>query len=391
MRWVVVASLVAGCYPVEGNECEPGPFWDGPYLENPHVASTGERMLVGWREVTIDGDVSGTFHGAFTDGMTTEAPFDYEPGLEPRSALSGPDRALVTGGLGDGRSFHELRLPTGARVGPAFELAGFTGTCAFDGDAFLIVRPGGLVRVGLDGTTGPLIAIDGIGACAATANVTWVMTGGLDEPLTGRRIARGGGVLDPIPRLLLDEAYIWIAAARPSETVIVSQDRDDQRTVVVVADDGSVTTRPLAIDVAFSRPAILVAERDGYLLILEGTGKPVAHGVHLAPDGSVLGAPFVLVDPIRGNTIAAARTGAATTVVFDELSNLGNPPRIDSIRIDDGQLPRDAAVIATVEGEAYTVDCGCQTGRGAGGLVGLVGLLLCGSRRRARETRRPAT
>jgi len=389
VRWVVVASLLAGCYPVEGNECDPGPFWDGPYFGNPHVASTGERMVVVWDEVTLDG--SGTFRGAMTDGVTSDEPFDYEPGREPGDALSGPDRALVTGSIGDGRSFYELRLPSGQRVAPPVELAGFTGTCTFDGDAFLIARPGGLVRIALDGTAGPLIAIDDVGECAATATVTWVLNGGSDEPILGRRIARGGGVIDASPRLILDGSYFWVAAARSNQTVIVSEDRENQRTFVVVRDDGSVATRPLAIDVPFSRPAVLVAERDSYLLILEGSGQLVAHGVRLTPEGNVLGAPFVLVDPIRGNTIAAARTGDATTVVYDELANRDGPPKLDSIRIDDGQPPRDVASVASVEGELYTVDCGCQTGRGAGGLVGLIVLLLCGSRRHARGTRSPAT
>ncbi|HEY5935899.1 MAG TPA: hypothetical protein VIU61_14720 [Kofleriaceae bacterium] len=393
MRWAVFASVLLGaCYPVEGNECDPGPFWDGPYLENPGAASTGDRMLVVWREVDIgDGVVTGTYRGAPTDGTTSDAPFDYEPGLAPRAMLSGSDRALVTGELDGGGSFYELRLASGARVAPAVELAAFTGTCAFDGDAFLITRPNAVVRIAPDGTAGPPISITGIDECAATSAVTWVITGGSDEPIVGRRIARGGGVLDPDARMILDDSYFFVAAARASEAVVISQDRDDRRTFVVLADDGTATAVPLAIDVAFSRPTRLIGERAGYLLILESTGTSVVHGVRLAPDGTVLGAPFVLLDHAAGNTLVAVRTGDATTVVFDELPHGGEAPRIDAIRIADGAPPSEPTTIETTTGEAYTVDCGCQAGHGVGWLAGLVLLGLCRSRSRCRRSRSPTS
>lgn len=394
MRLAVIASLLSACYPVEGNECSEGPFWDGPALENPHVASTGDRLLVTWREyiVTDDGVIDDVYRGTLVDDAGVVAGrFDFEPGLEPAALLSGPDRALVTGELDGGGSFYELRLASGTRVGPV-ELPGFTGTCAFDGDGFLITRPGGLVRIAPDGSAGPPIAIAGIDKCAATDAVTWVMTGGSDEPIEGRRIARGGGLLDATPRRILDDSFFYVTAARPTETAVVAQDRDRARTWIRLANDGTVTAMvPLVLESELWRPIALIAERDGYLLVNEDSGSATIYGVRVAPDGAVLGASFVLLEHALGNTLALARTTGATTLVYDQLSRGGEAPQIAAIRIADGVPPGEPATIETVAGEAYTVDCGCQVGRGGGWLLALAILGLCRSRSRGRRSRRPTS
>jgi hypothetical protein len=384
VRWVVVASLVAGCYPVEGNECDPGPYWDGPYLASPHAASIGERILVVWSEVLQEG--GGVYRGTMTDGTTSDPPFDYEPTLKPRAAVSGLDRAMVTGEIDGGRSFYELRLSSGARVGSPVELDGYTRPCAFDGDAFLVTRLGGLIRIAPDGAAGPLIAIE-VHQCAATDAVTWVMTGGADDPIRGSRIARGGGLLDASPRQILDDSYFWVTAAGPTETVVVSKNRDNKTTFVELRNDGTLgVSGPLVLESEFWRPVELIAERDGYLLVTEDTGSGMVHGMRIARGGA-LGPAFVLLDSAAGNTLSGVRTANASMLVYDQLPRRDEDPRIGAVRIADGALPGEPTTIVTVAGERYTVDCGCQTGRGTGGLLVLVVFLACRSRSRTRGSR----
>ena len=347
--------LLAACdLDFEGRPCDPGPWFEGDEVASPEVGGVGSQFLITWERFTEGGN---GYRGVVHDGFDAVpgSQFDVAPGRRVYAVVSGPDRALV---LGQG-PFAEVRLASGTLVGTTLEFEGSVGgnrSGVFDGNAFVFVDSFGLFGVvTLDGalTIAPFQIPGGNHRLISNGVATWVLfSSDTDSYKRAARISRDSGLLDSPRWLFTDVDYQF--AARPSETVVLSQSLAGVRTWTVLGNNGAVSQAPLALPFdAYMRPQALLPEADGYLLII---GR---QGLRLAADGTPRGAPFDVFDD-RAVTIPikAAHTSGASILVFDRPAVKPGLPSISAIRIGDGELPSPEVDIEQMPGEYVSKPCG---------------------------------
>lgn len=383
MRVVALLALVLpGCVSYEETPCNPGPFWEGPYFENPAVGAAGDASLVIWRSIDHDGTtLNDDYTGAIVDPAGAITPLAFDERFRPHTVLSGDDHAVVLGDREQGGRFAQLRRASGEVVATLEDPTGLAG-CAYDGTGFLLYVDGGLVPLELDGTLGPPIPLpEGFtGECHRAGDLIWmVREGGEDEPTRAVRI-RDRTALDVAPRVLVAAGgFFRSQGARPGELALIDQDRDGVRTWRTFGDDGEpIAEVPLALATEVYTSKRLLGETDAYLMI--GFDNEL---IRIAPDGTQLGAAL-REDRYAINNVGTARNLTATTIVFAAARPGGEPPQVGHIRIPDGAEAEPMVALETSVGAPYTVDCGCRTTGGSGWLAMLA---LLGLRRRPRARR----
>lgn len=373
MRFVALCALLGGCTPIGKGNCVETEYYVGPAVAGPRIGTNGSHIVVAWSQF-VEGDEDPAHHasvgGALFDPggqRVAGSEFALEWPYVARSFTGGTDRALVTGPIEDystHRSFVAIQRATGEVLAPvetSIEINGGEGV--FEGSSFLVATQNGAARLSLDGVITEEIALGRSGgALVAGATVSWMLWRDT-QAVTGVRIARGGAVLDATPRLIAEGDMNRLAAARGDEVAFAAL-KGDMLTWTVLGASGvattttSTTTAPVGEQpYEDAYPVALVAETDGYLMIIENnTVDSTALGMMRISPAGVAG-PYVPLGFAKSTDAIAL--GGRTMVVYARAGVLRDTPAIDAIVVDSGaEASAPITVETTTGGHVETNECG---------------------------------